>query len=153
MALNVYQLHQDQLEHFLQGALIGGPAEDSQHLEVSYEGLFAKTLIFTVPLNTVTFVLPPSGQDVYPFQEVKLQIETQEPLLLVTKLWGRLLITRQIVTVGINLSNLGTANSILGFSATAITLGRVYNTPNGAPPRLLAVNQIGDGMFQVITDE
>ena len=121
---------------------------------LTFAGLTGKTLVFTLPLKTITFVLPPSGDDIFSFAEIKTQIEAQEPLLWVRQLRGKLAITRQTVTVGINLNFVGsTANSILGFSTTAITLGKVYGTPGGVAPRLLAANQIGSGHLQVITDE
>jgi len=153
MALIVYKLHPQQLQHFLRGALLGTKVEGQRGLELSFEGLFNKTLIFTDPLVTVTFALPASGLDVYPFQEIKAQIETQEPLLLVTKLWGQLVLTRKIVTTGVNLNNLGTANSILGFSTTAPTIGKVYDPPGGAAPRLINAVQLWGGMLQVVVEE
>jgi len=153
MALIVYKLHPQQLQHFLQGALLGAKVEGQRGLELSFEGLFNKTLIFTDPLVTITFALPASGLDVYPFQEIKTQIETQAPLLFVTKLWGQLVLNRKVVTTGVNLNNLGTANSILGFGTTAPTIGTVYASPSGVAPRLITTEQLWDGMLQVVVEE
>jgi len=155
MALQVYNIHHSQLKHLLQGAIFGAMAADQRGLELSFEGLNLLTLVFLVPAVTVTFALPPSGENVYPFKEVKSQIETQAPLLLVTKQMNQLVIARKAPVVGINvaLNTTGTANSILGFSTAAVTTGISYATPLGAPPRLISFHQIDDGLLQVITDE
>ena len=155
MALKVHHLHHSQLKHKLQGAIFGAMAADQQGLHLSFTGLFGKTLIFTTPAVTVTFVLPASGEDIYPFLEVKSQIETQAPLLLVAKQMGQMLITRKAPVVGTNvaLGFTGTANSILGFSTTVATTGTAYAPPNGVAPRLISYHQLDDAMLQVITDE
>ena len=103
--------------------------------------------------KTITFIVPPSGETFYTYTDVKSQIETQEPLLLVSRLDNVLSINRKVITVGVNLNLTGTANSTLGFKTTKITLGVVYALPSGAPPRVVAVNQIGAGHLQVVTDE
>jgi len=154
MDLKIRQLHHTQLRHRLQGGIFGAQVEDQYppRRHYTFVGLNTKTLVFLNPASTVTFVLPPSGEDIYDFDELKLQIETQEPLLFVTKEWGQLVITRQIPNDFVRLGFAGTANNILGFTTNEIRTGTHYNPPYGVAPRLLKTIQIGNGMIQLVTD-
>ena len=149
MTLHVYSVKPTQLNHFLQGGILGGRVVGR-----TFYRIHGKTLIFTNPIGTVTFAAPGGSQEVpLTIQDIKAQIELAIVTLRVTYVEGYLGINRAIPSVGVVLSAAGTANTILGFSDSAVTTGKFFNQPGGGVPEFVTLSNTDQALFQIITWE
>ena len=137
---------------FLNGAITGGKAQDTQTPMLGGKGLalVGKTLIFTSPsAQTVTFVRsdgsggsahsPGTNPDPFAllFKDIKAQIEAALATVLVTQdSEGRLVITEVTPSSGVAVTGAGTANVLLGFDSASGATGKIYSPAavSNAPP-------------------
>jgi hypothetical protein len=149
MTLYVYNIPSVDLEHFLQGGIVGAGVVGKL-----FYGLHGKTLNFTAPIGVVAFAAPGgSAQSPLTIQDVKAQIEAAIATLLVTFKDGHIRIGMATPSAGVVLSGAGTANAILGFGTTTPTTGTFFNKPAGGVPEFVMANPLDQGRWQVVTWE
>lgn len=139
------------LNSFLRGGIVGG--KDLRKATFNING---KTLVFSMPAGTVTFVTPdPTSQEPLGLRAILTQINAVPTLAGFAHTQdGLLIIENPAGGTSVVLSNTGTANALLGFDPDGAT-GIAYNAPGGASPCLVSVDTLsipGAGNL-VITDE
>jgi hypothetical protein len=176
-------LRLDDLQFFLNGAIVGGTFNKSQGggspapLGIGLNGLVGLTLVFTSPVSaTVTFGLtnitygghygsadpastpPGTNPDPYTliFKDLKMQIEAAVTgVVVLTDADQHIVIVESTPASGVALSHTGTANAILGFSTTVDETGLVYKpaSVSPAPPCWVWAYSGNDNMHNVYTWE
>jgi hypothetical protein len=158
MVLQVHKIRGlDRSEIFLNGGLFGG------YLKNGVYGLDGKTLILDSPQvanptpppptlpQTMTFSAPAGFLS---FQDIITQITAGFTGVHAKGKRGELVIIEDTPTDGITVDKDGTANSLLGFSSYANTVGTVYAAPSGAAPKLvkMGLTALSDGSYVMILD-
>lgn len=133
----------------LDGALVG------TQVDRGIRGLRGKTLIFTQPAAaTVTFTgSTTSGDpDLWTLKDIKTLAEAAIAGLKVMNCEGRIVFIESTPANGVALTGAGTANTLFGFDGAASLAGRVINPQDGAPPRLMLVDQQDNRLIFVIAE-
>ncbi len=144
-----------ELEHFLQGGVVGGEVPRDNR----YYGLIGLDLVFTAPAAfTVTFVAGAAGaQGGLSFKEVHDQIEAVNAGIRVLQLSSpaRIAIRQKVPATGAGggVSFTGTARAALGFGANNTIVGKVYGPPFGTPTAPYVVALSSDANQHVIVTE
>jgi len=145
---------QAQANIFLQGGIVGGvqlKPQPSQNKSAIF-GLHNLTLVFTVPVASVTFSDPTGvGLDL---EEILNQIRTAIAALRPTFVDQRLVIQEATPTNGVTLNGAGsTAANLFGFPPASV-VGTKYAPPAGSAPRFLwfESNAQMDSLY-IITEE
>ena len=150
----------DELNTFLRGGIIGG-----LDIRGGVYGLHGQTLVFTSPVAvpppppelTVTFATTPVGSQVsLTSKEIVAQINAVPELagLASTDREGRLVIEDPAGLISIELDGTGTANALLGFSASGQE-GLVYAPPGGVAPKVtdITTSPLSGSTYLLTTDE
>lgn len=144
----------DSVDYFLNGGIVGGT-----DLRKASGGLFlhGKTLIFTSPSSvTVTFAATPaSAQTPLSIKEVLAQIKAAVAALTPSvDQEGHLRLIEATPASGVAITELGTANALLGFGKVVPVAGVVYNAPDGAAPRYLSTALLSNSeTYLVVTED
>lgn len=131
MAINRVRKCSDILEAqaFLNGAIFGGHAR-------AVSGIVGTTLKLALPsVKTITFVAgsaPNGDSSALLFKEIKAQIEAVASDVVVSLQNGKICIIELTAAGGVTLDRTGTATSLLGFSTSVNTVGKVYAPPPSA---------------------
>lgn len=149
--LKVYEFGSaDEIQLFLNGGILGGLVGNG------FIGLVGKTLTFTAPAGTVTFVSAGRPNDVLLLSDVKSQIETAltAVAIKVMAVRGRVAFVHPTGTSAIALDGSTEAGkSILGFDGNTSTSGKVYGAVVGTPPAVVALHPTVDNGFVLLTVE
>jgi len=141
----------NQLQNFLNGAIVGG------NIERGLQGLVGKTLIFTSPsAATVTFTggTDPTGPGLLRLKDIKSQIEAALATVVVFQDTGAILIREVTPASGVAISAAGTANTLLGFDSGNPTAGKLYSPPGVvAPPQWTWIESTGENAHLVVVWE
>jgi len=129
-----------ELNFFLSGAIFGsvkisgwGQSIKSGTGIVQAPPLVGKTLIFTTPAKTVTFVAGADPAGRLTPGEIKTQIESGGGVT-VAFFDDRLVLLEATPSTGLVLNKTGTANTLFGFDVANPVSGKVYGTPFGSAP-------------------
>jgi len=147
MALRVRKFtNLDELNLFLRGGLIGGTRLNI----VPIPDIGGKTLKFTSPsVTTVTFT---SASGYLLLKDVLAQIKAQIGTINPSQIDGRLVLVEATPSSGVALASDGTAHTLLGFPAAALT-GRVHNAPGGTAPTIESLYHTNDGQHCALIKE
>lgn len=139
------------LELFVQGGIRSSKKVVS--LDGKIQGLHGLTLVFNIPVVTVTFADATAVGLTY--AEILAQILSDTASAITGKfIEGALQILDTDLSGAIDLDMTGTANLIFGFRADVDTVGTLFNPPGGSAPRVLFMggNSQGDG-YHLMTEE
>lgn len=163
--LKLYKFFEiDDINHFLAGGIRGTSdiARPRPGGPPGIIGLVGKKLTFNKPSGTVTFTEGANGNHLL-FKEIKSQIETAIPALLVKQTAGALSFIEKTPSTGVVLKGDGSANSsantLLGFDGENNTIGKVYDSPHSnrpdppSVPHLVQIYMVNDGMHVVAVME
>ena len=131
-----------ELEFFLQGGIRGDEVLNNSTYVIGLYGLVGKTVTFQSPGGAVTFSQGAYKDGFLTFVEIKKQIETAIPTVLVSLCGMSIAIKgRSNIPVSIGSSSAEEGRTLLGFDGGAggYVSGKVYNAPGGALPRLISV--------------
>lgn len=128
-----------EFEWFLRGGIIGAVVNLSTGTPPGLWGLVGQTVTFTVPADSVTFVLGADPNGFLTPAEIKAQMEAAIAGIVVSFSRNRLSIIESTPTNGIDIGSAAAepARGILGFnpSAGGHVIGKVINSfVGGAPP-------------------
>lgn len=147
-----FQTSED-IQLFLSGGVVGGRILANQTGRV--QNLHNKTLI--IGLITVTFneALGAAGLGGgLTVKEICQQIVAAAVLVTPGLINGRLSITELAPAVGVTVDHAGTANPLLGFSATTDTVGVVIKAPGLGAPEFIGITTkfAADGYLLIVNE-
>lgn len=116
---------------FLNGALFGSPVFQNQRVPILRD-IVGKTVNINGTLVTfvAAAVAPDGDASALLFKDVKTQVEAALATVRLFMSEGRVGIVQTTPTTGVTITDVGTANDILGFDATGSSVAKVY-TPSG----------------------
>jgi hypothetical protein len=141
----------NEMQLFLNGALIGGPIPNGMG------ALVGLTLTFTAPAFALTFA-PSDATDRDPnlllFSDLKAQIEAENDAVLVTQWNGRIVFIEKTPSSGMAFGTEDEpAKTLLGFDKNRAMVGRLFHPPGiGGPPNFTYIYS-SDSSHVVLTWE
>lgn len=144
-----------EMQHFLQGGVLGGRAIQTGQTH-GFLPIVGQTLIFSTPVATCTFTAGANPQGLTA-PEIVAQIEAAVPTVRAFWLNGCLaLILATPASPAIVVNKTGTSNGFFGFSngvSGSVTPGKFVNNFGGAAPAYLTSYPTPDNSHVVLTWE
>lgn len=139
-----------ELQLFLNGGLLGG------NIGLGIVGLVGKTMTFSAPAGTVTFVTASRYNDALTLVDIKTQIEAALNVanIKVISIYGRIGLVHPTAASAIVLDGTDQpAKALLGFNANDPSTGKLYGVAIGTPPALVSITPTIDNSYIVTTVE
>jgi hypothetical protein len=154
MTIRIYKFRDiTEMEHFLNGGILGGPSCPVFDGQPGIPGLVGQTLTFTAPAGAVTFVAGQFG-DYLRFLDIKSQIEAVLTTLSVVSVNGNVGFVAKNASYGVALSgNTEIAKAILGFAYDKAAAGKVYGADPATAPAMVEAYAANDGSHTVFCVE